>query len=191
MRKSVIWGSFFSILLVIGVYTLFLTSANAEEGELKTVQSVDLKRYTGTWYEIARSANESQNGCDENITETYFQQLDGDITVIRKCLGEYGKINTLRGEAFINDEAGNAKLSVRFAPKIVSFLPNVWSDYWIIDLDEDYKYSVVSDPARGMLRIFSRMPGMDEGTFQNILQTLEQKGFDSKNLVKTPQNIGK
>lgn len=191
MRKGVIWGSFFSILLVIGIYSVFLTSANAEEGELKTVPSVELKRYTGTWYEIARFPNESQENCAGNTTSTYFQQPDGDLTVINKCLDQSGETKTQRGEATISDETNNAKFAVRYAPKIVSFLPNVWSDYWIIDLDEDYKYSVVGSSDRTDLRILSRTPELDEATYQKILQTIKEKGFSAERLVKTSQNFGK
>ena len=191
MRRNVFWALFFSTILAIGLYTLFLTSANAEVSELKTASAVELKRYTGTWYEIARYPNESQKDCVGNVTATYFQQIDGDITVINKCLKKDGKFKTERGEAQANDESNEAKLAVSFAPKLVSFLPYVWSEYWIIDVGENYKYSVVSDSNRENLQILSRTPEIDDAVYQNILQAIEEKGFNANKLVKTPQNFGK
>lgn len=156
--------------------------------ELKTVQSVDLKRYAGLWYEIARYPNRFQKQCVGNTTAEYVLEDDGDIKVINKCREKDGETETATGEARVVDETTNAKLEVRFAPKFLSFLPFVWGDYWIIDLGEDYQYSVVGSPDRDYLWILSRTPEMSDERYQSILQTVKEKGFDPNKLIKTPQN---
>lgn len=158
-----------------------------DKQELKTVQSVDLKRYAGVWYEIARYPNKFQKQCVGNTTAEYILEDENELKVINRCLKKNGKTDSATGEARVKDKTTNAKLEVRFAPKFLSFLPFVWGDYWIIDLGKDYRYSVVGSPDRKYLWILSRTPELDETIYQNILQTVKEKGFDPNRLVKTPQ----
>ncbi|MCO6509764.1 MAG: lipocalin family protein [Aridibacter famidurans] len=160
-----------------------------DEGALKTVASVDLDRYKGKWFEIARYPNKFQKKCVGNTTATYTIESDGDIEVLNECLKKNGKMDRAKGEARIVDESTNAKLEVRFAPAFLSFLPFVWGDYWVIDLAEDYSYAVVGDPKREYLWILSRTPELETSVYQEILRSVEEKGFDPGKLVKTPQNV--
>lgn len=160
-----------------------------EEGALKTVSSVDLDRYKGKWFEIARYPNKFQKKCVGNTTATYTIEGDGDIEVLNECLKKNGKIDRAKGEAKIVDESTNAKLEVRFAPAFLSFLPFVWGDYWVIDLADDYSYAVVGDPKREYLWILSRTPELETSVYQGILRRVEEKGFNPSKLVETPQNV--
>jgi len=110
------------------------------------------------------------------------------IEVINECLKKDGVADSAKGEAKIIDAATNAKLEVRFAPSFLSFIPQVWGDYWIIDLDDNYSYAAVGDPKRKYLWILSRTPEMDDATYQNILRRVEKLGFSPGKLNKTPQN---
>jgi apolipoprotein D and lipocalin family protein len=86
-----------------------------------------------------------------------------------------------------SDDEPNTKLKVRFAPKILSFLPFVWGNYWIILLAPDYSYAVVGEPTRKYMWILSRTPAMDETTFQGILGQVKEKGYDLTRLIRTKQ----
>ncbi len=177
-----------STLLIIAMALLMGGSAYAQQ-ELTTVQSVDLQRYKGQWFEVARYPNRFQKKCVGNTTATYNLKDKGRIEVINECLKKNGKMDRAKGKAKIVDTQTNARLKVRFAPAWLSFLPFVWGDYWIIDLAEDYSYAVVGDPSRKYLWILAREPELETSVYQGILRRIEEKGFDPAKLVETPQNV--
>ena len=184
MRKS----AWFVIIPAILAICAFAVKAQEKKNDLSTVSKVDLKRYAGKWFEIARYPNKFQKKCVGNTTANYTIKSDGKLEVINECLQKNGTISNAKGEAKIVDKATNAKLEVRFAPSVLSFIPAVWGDYWIIDLDDNYQYSVVGDPKREYLWILSRTAEMNDTTYQNILRRVEKLGFDPGKLNKTPQN---
>ena len=184
MKKSV-W---FVIIPAILAVSAFAVTAQTKKADLPTVSKVDLKRYTGKWYEIARYPNKFQKKCIGNTTANYTIKSDGKLEVVNECLQKDGTINNAKGEAKIVDKTTNAKLEVRFAPSVLSFIPGIWGDYWIVDLDDNYQYSVVGDPKREYLWILSRTPELGDAIYQNILRRVEKLGFDPGKLNKTPQN---
>ena len=189
MRKS-ISRAVMAFLLVSGAVVLFSPAAAAQAPAVTTAPSVDLKRYSGKWYEIAKFPNKFQKDCVGNTTAEYVLEPDGDrLRVTNRCLKKDGKIEEATGTAKIDDKRTNAKLEVRFAPAFLKFLPQVWGDYWIIDLDPDYQYAAVGHPERKYLWIMSRTPEMDDATYQQILRRVEKKGFDPNKLIKTPQKL--
>jgi apolipoprotein D and lipocalin family protein len=169
---------------------IFSLPAFAQTGptpQLETVASVDLNRYSGRWYEIARYPNRFQKDCNGNTTADYKLLPDGKIEVINQCRKSGGSLKAAKGEARIVDGATNAKLEVRFAPSFLSFLPFVWGDYWITDLGPNYEYSVVGSPDRKYLWILARQPRLDEATYARILERAATRGFDPAKVIKTPQ----
>lgn len=184
----------FLVMLVCALSIISVSAAEKDDkqpkkNEVKTVSSVDLKRYTGKWYEIAKLPNRFQKKCAGNVTAEYSLMADGKIEVINSCLTKDGKSDNAKGEAKVVDKQTNAKLEVRFAPAVLSFIPQVWGDYWIIDLDKDYRYAVVGDPKQKYLWILSRTSQMDDATYQSILRNIEKMGYDPNKLVKTPQKV--
>ena len=147
---------------------------------LQTVPHVDLARYTGHWYEIARYPNWFEHGCASNATASYTVLADGKIEVINTCRTDRGKIRISRGKAVVADSATNAKLKVSF------FWP-FSGNYWIIDLAPDYSYAVVGEPRRGYLWILSRTPELSDAAYSEILTRMLQQAYDPRKLVKTPQ----
>lgn len=180
--KKILSSIFAAVLLSAAVFA-------QKDNPLQTVSSVDLDRYKGKWYEIARYPNKFQKKCVGNVTATYEIEDDGDIEVINECLEKDGDLDRAKGEARVVDEQTNARLEVRFAPGFLSFLPFVWGDYWIIDLAEDYSYAAVGDPKREYLWILSRTPELETSVYQGILRRVEEKGFKPSKLVETPQNV--
>ena len=155
--------------------------------ELKTVNTVNIERYAGRWYEIAKYPNRFQKSCVSDTTADYVLKSNGRIAVTNRCLKKDGKINRAVGEAKIVDKQTNAKLKVRFAPGFLSALPVVWGDYWIIELPEDYSYAVVAEPGRDYFWILSRKPEMEDKTYQAILTRAEAMGFKPSRVERTIQ----
>ncbi len=179
---------FFAVLTVFSL-TFAVSAQSKNTNALQTVASVDLKQYSGKWFEIARYPNKFQKQCVGNTTATYTIKTNNKLEVLNRCLKKDGLIDDAKGDARIVDKQSNAKLEVRFAPKFLSFISAVWGDYWIIDLDENYKYAVIGDPKREYFWILSREAKMDDATYQNILRRAETKGFNPSKVVKTSQNV--
>lgn len=153
---------------------------------LEVVPSVDLPRYMGTWHEIARLPNWFQKKCTGETTATYSLLDNGDIKVVNRCRSENGEFREAEGRAKRADKHGpNTKLKVRFAPPVLSLLPFVWGNYWIIDLAEDYSYVAVGEPGRKYLWILARTPDMDETVLQGVLERVQAQGYDLSNLMRT------
>ncbi len=159
-----------------------------EPAPLLTVEKVDLTRYAGKWYEIALLPNRFQAQCISDTNATYVQLADGTIEVTNRCRLQDGTTESIVGAArSAKGDVTGAKLQVRFAPWYLSFLPMVWGNYWVTELDADYKYAVVSEPSKKFLWVLSRTPKLDEATYEGILKRLSAKGFDVSKIAKTPQ----
>lgn len=149
---------------------------------LETVPKVDVKRYMGTWYEIASFPQRFQKGCSCTMAK-YSLNENGTVKVDNSCTA-YGKKKQSIGKAKVVDKKTNAKLKVTF------FWP-FYGKYWIIDLAEDYSYAVVGHPNRKYLWILSRTPQMDELEYRTIVERAKAKGFDITKLKVTDQGCQK
>jgi apolipoprotein D and lipocalin family protein len=135
----------------------------------------------GKWYEIARLPNRFQRQCASDTTATYTLRPDGKITVLNECRKADGSRKSARGTARLADETGpNTKLKVTF------FWP-FSGNYWIIDLDPEYRWAVVGEPGRDYLWILARAPELDTELYKQIVERVEQRGFDTEKLLKTRQ----
>ena len=178
-----------TISFTIILATLSLFPQSTKPRAVSTVPSVDLNKYSGTWYEIAKYPNKFQKNCVGNTTATYTLKVEGKIEVLNRCLEKDGTTKAAKAAGKINDKQTNAKLKVRFAPGFTSFLPFVWADYWVIDLANDYSYAVVGTPDRDYFWILSRTPELKDSAYQDILRRAEQQGFVPGKVVKTPQGL--
>lgn len=149
--------------------------------ELKTVEHVDVNRYMGTWFEIAKFPQRFQKGL-VGVTATYTLLPNGKVRVINSGYKEdfNGKLRTAKGKAWVVDTVTNAKLKVSF------FWPFT-GDYWILELGKDYEYAVIGEESRNYLWILSRTPQMDKAVYDELLKRLQDKGFDISKLETTPQ----
>lgn len=149
-----------------------------------TVPHVDLQRYAGRWYEIARLPFRIQEGCHAT-TATYTARADGAIRVENRCLDRSftGKERTAVGKAWVVDKTTNAKLKVQF------FWP-FRGDYWVLGLGPEYDWALVGDPDRRYLWILSRTPRLPPATYEAILQLARDRGYDVSRLIPTPQPPG-
>lgn len=168
---------------------LMLTSsiAIASADKPQTVDYVNLDRFTGRWYEIARLPNSFQDQCVSDVTAEYRRRDEGGLEVINRCRTEDGSTDQARGVARVVNEETNAKLKVRFAPAWLSWLPATWVDFWILYRAPDYSVSAVGTPTRKSLWILSRTPDIPEETYKEMTQHLAAQGYDVDKLVPTPQ----
>lgn len=163
-------------ILLPGISAAASTQAS-ELPPLRTVEQVDLSRYLGRWYEIARLPNRFQKNC-LNSRADYSLRDDGDITVLNSCEDRQdGSLRQSSGRAWVVDPATNARLKVSF------FWP-FRGDYWIIELGSRYEYAVVGTPNRRYFWILSREQTMDSSLYEAILQRAGQQGFDIGAVLK-------
>jgi apolipoprotein D and lipocalin family protein len=149
---------------------------------LRVVPAVDLARYLGTWYEIASYPQWFQRDCVAS-TATYARREDGRIRVLNACRDRTldGPLRQAEGVAWVvAGEPSNAKLQVQF------FWP-FRGDYWIIELDAEYRTAVVGHPSREYLWILSRTPQMDPALYAELCRRIEAHGYDLRRLQRTLQ----
>lgn len=154
---------------------------------LAPIATLDVGRYLGTWYEVAKYPNRFQSQCASDTRADYSLLPGGDLQVRNQCRLRNGQWEEAVGRARRTDPASPAKLQVRFAPAWLSLLPFVWGDYWVIDLDEAYELAAVSEPRREFLWILSRTPQVPPGRYDALLARLAARGFDLRKLELSPQ----
>ena len=146
---------------------------------LAVVPGVDLTRYAGKWYEIAKYPNRFQRGC-VGATAEYTLSDDGTrVDVVNRCRdADSGKEKSIRGKARVVDPATNAKLSVTF------FWP-FSGDYWILALGAEYEYAVVGTPDRKYLWFLARTPTIGDGLYGHLVDLARERGFDPARIEKS------
>lgn len=161
----------FFISLVLFMSATF--SAMASE----TVDYVDVSKYMGRWYEIARYDNSFQKKC-LSTRVLYTLQKNGKVHVLNECLNTKGKIQNAKGLARVVDTETNSKLKVSFVPFFKNF-GLFGGDYWIIELGENYEYAVVGHPQKEFLWVLSRTPVLSEKVFEELKEKIERvHGYD-------------
>lgn len=164
------------------LFLMFGIMTGAGPSAPTTVSHVDLSRYVGTWYEIASIPQIFQRGCTATQAE-YALRDDGKVAVKNSCRKDSltGPLSVAEGVARVVDQETNAKLKVQFQ----------WpfeGDYWILDLDQDYRWAVVGSPDRDALWVLSRTRHLDRATFASILVRAETvQGYDVSRLQMTLQ----
>lgn len=143
------------------------------------LRTVDLNRYLGRWYEIARYEQSFQKGC-EGVTADYALSGQGKISVVNRCRKPDGRISEARGRAKVVDRATSAKLKV-------SFFGPFWGNYWILDHGDDYSWSIVGEPSGRYLWILAREPKPPEALVQELTQRVKAMGYDTSMLLRTTQ----
>jgi apolipoprotein D and lipocalin family protein len=170
---------------ILSIFTLTSPLSGQEKTEPVPVDSVDLGRYTGLWYEIAKIPNTFQRKCTGKTTAEYTLREDGRIQVVNTCSGKQGERIQAKGIAKVVDVQSNAKLKVSF----VRFLGiNLfWGNYWIIGLDENYEYAIIGDPEYKYGWILSRKPEMTAEELDTVFAILHGQGYETERFEMTEQ----
>jgi apolipoprotein D and lipocalin family protein len=151
---------------------------------LAPIPSLDLSRYMGRWYELARYPNRFQRLCSGPSTAQYSLQAGGTVEVVNRCPQADGRVDEAIGQARRVGPEGSATLQVRFAPAWLSFVPMVWGNYWVVELDEAYQLAVVSEPRREFLWVLSRQAEIAPAAWGALSVRLQALGFDPARLLR-------
>lgn len=140
---------------------------------------VNLQKYLGRWYEIARYEQGFQKGC-EGVTADYALRANGSIDVLNRCQKPGGTLSEARGRAKVVDGTANAKLKV-------SFFGPFYGDYWVLDHGDDYSWSIVGEGSGRYLWILNRQATPTEAEIQKLIDRARALGYDTSMLRRTKQ----
>ena len=184
MRRRTIFST------TVGIALLMCSATSHAQAlpPVQTIASLDVPRYMGTWFELAKFPNVFQRKCVSNTRAVYTLNVDNTVQVLNRCRIQDGSTIEALGHAKQMGNATSPVLKVRFAPELLGWLPLVWGDYWVIDLDDQYQLAAVSDAKREYLWVLSRSPKIDQTRYAALLQRLKQQGFDVDKLQVTPQD---
>ena len=140
---------------------------------------VEISRYLGRWYELARYEQGFQKDC-EGVSADYARREDGMISVLNRCRKPDGTIKDAKGRAKIVDPATNAKLKV-------SFFGPFYGDYWVLDHADDYSWSIVGEPSGRYLWILSRDATPGQARLNELIGRVRALGYDTSMLRITQQ----
>ena len=195
MKKKIIAKSIRSLKIrvtiraIFAVLFLLVTACATVDSveKLPTATSVDLSRYVGKWYEIARLPMWAQQNCLRSTAEYTLLESD-EIGVKNTCATADGKETSIEGTATIFDQEHAAKLHVVFdqwVAKIIEFYtPPNDGNYWILHVDPEYRHAVVGTPDREYLWILARTPSLPESTYQELVTFSQRLGFTTENLIR-------
>ena len=156
-----------------------LACSTTRNAPLPTVESVDLQRYAGDWYEIAKLPNVFQSACVSDTVARY--RVDGEgVSVRNRCRRADGSIDSIEGNATVVPGSAGARLKVTF------FWP-FRGDYWILALDPAYQSVLVGEPRRKYAWVLSRTRLLDQQTLDSLLERARALGFERSAFVRTPQ----
>lgn len=167
---------------VILMMLIFSFSCKSKAPQRSIVPEVDLERYAGVWYEIARYPHRFERDL-VGVTATYTLRKDGKIDVLNQGYkGSLdGELSQARAVAKVPDPSEPGKLKVFFVPLF-------GAGYFILDLDrEKYQYALVGSNFMNYLWILSRTPRMEESVYEKLTQKAASLGYDVSKLEKVPQ----
>lgn len=180
LAKIVVGGA---VLVGLGMATM----AYAQTKPLHVVEKIELDKYLGVWYEVARKPMYFQNKCDRDVSATYTLNENGNIAVDNRCYAQDGKLNQSSGEAFVQNAPFNSKLKVSFLPESIRWLPVGRGDYWILKIADDYQTVLVGEPKRKYMWVLSRSAQPDPAVVKEYLDYAQSVGFDLSDIIHTKQ----
>lgn len=171
-------------VLAVGIGAWWYSKKRQTAHVPHTVEHVDVSKYLGQWYEIARLPNYFQNKQSTDTTAYYALNSDSTIAVTNRCIDHQGRHKVAKGTAFVQNE-GNSRLKVSFLPKKLQWLPCTKGDYWVLRIDADYQTVLVGDRKKKYLWLLARQAKLDETIKQSYLETARQQGYNLKELIFT------
>ncbi len=191
------WGSvlrrylpFVSVVpQVIAVASALIAAFAAKDAKksLTSAAQVDLDRFAGSWFEIARLPERGEKDCGADSRVTYAR-TDSGLRILSLCRLSDGSVRRVTARAKLRDDATQSRFKISYLSPALDALPFVWSDYTIVDVADDYSSAIVGKDNRKQLWLLAKTPTVDDKTRQDFLNTARAQGFDTSALVFTPQN---
>ena len=167
---------FIKTSLISLVFLLFTACESATK--IPPIESLDINKYSGVWYEIARYDHYFERGLD-NVTATYTIESDGSVQVLNRGF-KSGEEKTITGKAYRTGEGNSGIL------KVVFFI--FGSEYRVIYIDKDYKYAVVTSSSPDYLWILARSPKISDDRLGELTKFITGNGFKSEKLIFVKHN---
>lgn len=168
-----------SVFLIGTVGISCQTNKNNKTMNTTTVSNLDVNRFMGSWYEIARYEHSFEKGMT-HVKANYSLLPDGTIRVLNSGM-KNGKKKEIEGKARKKkDSNSNSKLEV-------SFFLWFYSDYFVFELDDNYQYAVIGSSSDNYLWILSRTPQLPQSTINDLLIKIKKRGYDTSKLYFVPQ----
>jgi apolipoprotein D and lipocalin family protein len=171
-------------LIYLNLALMSFFNCSPQKAPLQVAEQVELEKYTGKWYEIARLPNSFEKGL-ECCTAEYTLLSNGKIEVLNTgyVISDRSLKKTARGKAYVPDNAEPGKLKV-------SFFGPFYAKYWILYLDSAYQYVLVGEPSRKYLWILARNTTIDEADYQMLVEIAKNSGFDTSRIIRVKQDCG-
>lgn len=170
-------------LTAVSAIVAAVMAKNAKKA-LATAAHVNLDRFVGSWFEIARLPDKGDKDCVSDARATYVRTDDG-LRLLSLCRRENGTIRRSTGRARLCDDATQARFKISYSSAALDALPFVWRDYTIIDVADDYSTAIVGASDRKHLWLLSRQPTVGDAAHQDFLNKARAQGFDTSALVYT------
>ncbi len=184
-RAALVLAASTAITLVASLPSSPGLAATEALPSVRSVERVDLQRYAGFWYEIAKVPNPFQRQCARDTLARYTLLGQGRVAVLNQCIRRSGRVEQAAGVARVVDRTSQARLKVSLV-SVLGWRP-FWGDYWIIGLDADYRWAIVGAPNRRYGWILARTRSLDAIALEQIGSVLEANGYRRSAFVTTPQ----
>jgi len=185
--RGSMWRLAIALVAAASPTSVMATLIAPAHAPVHAIATLDVPRYMGQWYEIAKFPNRFQKKCVAETVAQYTLLTSGRVRVTNRCRMANGEMDEAIGMAKQMGAKNSPKLKVRFAPEWLSFLDAVWGDYWVLDIDPAYQLVAVGEPSHEYLWVLSRTPTVPAPEYQALLRRLELQGFDVNKLEITPQ----
>ena len=163
-----------------------LSTVTAYAEPIRAVAELELDRYLGVWYEIARKPFSGQKTCTHAAKTIYTLNENGQILIQQQCLTKQGREYQQAAEGFIANQPFNSKFKVSYLPEAVRWIPVLRGDYWILKIDEDYQTVLVGEPKRQYLWLLAREPALEPRLIKHYLNYAKSLGYDLDDLIYSP-----
>ena len=165
------------------VCALLLWSSSVAAQPIQAIAELELHRYLGVWYEIARKPFAAQKHCQYAARSIYTLNENGQVSIDQHCLNRHGREYQQVAEGFIANPPFNSKLKVSYLPEAVRWIP-VWrGDYWVLKIDADYQTVLVGEPKRQYLWLLAREPHLAPNITQHYLNYAKRLGYELDDLI--------
>jgi apolipoprotein D and lipocalin family protein len=176
-----------SAVVLFGLSVWSCSSTAPRTDPPATAKAVDIKRYAGRWYEIARLPMPFQKAGESAIAE-YGLNADGTVLVHNIAIRPDGSQHDIRGSAKILNPPANTKLAVRFSTWFGPLIPvPKEGNYWVLYVDESYQEAIVGTPDRKYLWLLARTSTISDQRYKALLARAKNFGFDVSRILKDPQ----
>jgi len=188
------WKIFFYVLVALLIVTFIIVTsvifayyANVYNSSAPIpVSQVDLFKFVGVWYEIARLPTPTENGCF-NTVSTYVLRPSGTIEATQLCVSG-GVVYSSTGTLAPNAPVIITPTEALVKPGVFSLsFPFYYGNYLVLDLDPSYQWAMYGSRDRSTLKILSRQKTLDPSIYQSLVEKARSFNYKTQYLIQVVQ----